>query len=520
MPVRRSPDAKTNGRSSPCRVGEQVELSTRYKSLANSWKELKEEMIMKAKKSKIISILLCSFMILVLLPTVAFAEGTSVAWIGETGYETLEDAVNHAVSGDTIVLGEGKYTLYGKKADTKGKDLTFVGQGADKTEWGIGATMPDPDKFGTEYNGDYSFDGSGTITFKNMTLQSSTADYLGFIRADKTVVENCVINGKTFYWGYKTASFINTIFNCPSGDYALWTYSSPEMNFDGCTFNSSGKTINVYTDGIGNFNCDFVINFNNCTVNGNTPEGKKDKAVMNINDSLMGNYNFIINLSGKNVVNGVTPDDLNKEYAKQQKDITCSRWFEFNTKYGNGNSGHTTVSIDGIKVWENGNMVGHEIDTENDCYTDGYKDDAYTITVGDWEKTDEDCYIRLVTKVCNYCGRTSEYEETGYSVTYTDGVDNTEIFKDQTTIVPDGDATPEFDGGTPTRDGYTFEGWNPDVDETVTKSVTYKAVWKEVLPTTPQTGDNSYLTLWISLVVASAFGIAGTTVYRRRKILR
>ena len=99
-------------------------------------------------------------------------------------------------------------------------------------------------------------------------------------------------------------------------------------------------------------------------------------------------------------------------------------------------------------------------------------------------------------------------------------MDNTEIFKDQTTIVPDGDATPEFDGGTPTRDGYTFEGWNPDVDETVTKSVTYKAVWKEVLPTTPQTGDNSYLTLWISLVVVSAFGIAGTTVYRRRKTLR
>ena len=68
MPVRRSPDAKTNGRSSPCRVGEQVELVTRYKSLANSWKELKEEMIMKAKKSKIISILLCSFMILVCYP--------------------------------------------------------------------------------------------------------------------------------------------------------------------------------------------------------------------------------------------------------------------------------------------------------------------------------------------------------------------------------------------------------------------------------------------------------------------
>ena len=81
-----------------------------------------------------------------------------------------------------------------------------------------------------------------------MTLRSGTANYLGFIRADKTVVENCTINGKTFYWGYTSATFTNTTFNCPSGDYAIWTYCSPIMNFENCTFNSSGKVINVYAD--------------------------------------------------------------------------------------------------------------------------------------------------------------------------------------------------------------------------------------------------------------------------------
>lgn len=148
-------------------------------------------------------------LLLGLMPTVALAEGESaaptpeyVAWIEEQGYETLEAAVTAAESGDTITLGEGKYTLYKKGAVTRGKDLTFVGQGADKTAWGIGATIPNPDLFGTEYNGDYSFDGAGTITFKNMTLQSGAVDYLGFIRADHTITENCVINGKTFYWGY------------------------------------------------------------------------------------------------------------------------------------------------------------------------------------------------------------------------------------------------------------------------------------------------------------------------------
>lgn len=298
-------------------------------------------------KKRIFTKMMTLFLILGLMPTVALAADESyVAWIGNQGYETLEAAVNAAESGATITLGKGKYTLYKKGANTKGKDLTFVGQGADKTEWGIGATIPNPNLFGTEYNGDYSFDGAKTITFKNMTLQSGAVDYLGFIRADRTVTENCVINGKTFYWGYSSAVFKNTIFNCPKGDYALWTYSSPVMTFDTCTFNSSGKTINVYTDNAGKY--DIVVNYKNCTVKGNTPEAKKDKAVMNINDSNMSNYKYIINISGTNVVNGVTPDNL-----------TGSNLFEFNTKYGAGNSGRTVVNVDEVTVWKDGKMVSH-----------------------------------------------------------------------------------------------------------------------------------------------------------------
>ena len=175
-------------------------------------------------------------------------ENLGQSW--ETAYKTLATAVTAAKSGDTIILGAGNYTLYGINSTrtTKGKDLTFIGQGANTTGWNIGAEVPNPDYFGTEYNGDYSFDGAGTVTFQNMTLRSGAADYLGFIRADKTVVENCTINGKTFYWGYQSAMFKDCIFNCPNKDYALWTYSSPVMTFDGCKFNSSGKVINVYTD--------------------------------------------------------------------------------------------------------------------------------------------------------------------------------------------------------------------------------------------------------------------------------
>lgn len=349
---------------------------------------------------KLFAIMLALVMVLAAAPVLAEGEETYVAKIGEQKYTTLEAAVNAAKSGDTIMLGEGKFTLYNKGAETKGKDLTFIGQGADKTGWNIGPEVPDPANFGTEYNGDYSFDGAGTITFRNMTLQSGAVDYLGFIRADNTIVENCTVNGKTFYWGYTSATFKNTTFNAPEGDYAIWTYCSPTMTFDGCKFNVSGKAINVYRES-GKFNVE--VNYKDCSV----VSTKDGKAVMNINDSRMGNSKFTINISGKNSVTGLTSDDLNKEYTKEQKDITCSKLFEFNMKYGDGgNTGKTIVNIDGITVWKDGKMVSHAIDTANDKYTDGYKDNAFDIdSIGEWTlQTGTNTYTRNISRTCRYCG--------------------------------------------------------------------------------------------------------------------
>ena len=491
---------------------------------------------MKERFGKLLGVLVCSMVLVGTLAVAAFADddvvpvgSADVAWIGETGYETLEAAVTAAKSGDTIVLGEGKYTLYKKGADTKGKNLTFVGKGADKTEWGIGATMPDPDKFGTEYNGDYSFDGAGTITFKNMTLQSSTANYLGFIRADRTITENCTINGKTFYWGYTSAMFKNTTFNAPKGDYALWTYSSPEMTFDGCTFNTSGKTVNVYTD-FGAGKNDITVNFSNCTVNNSA---EKNKSVLNINDQYMGNFKYRLNISGTNTINN-TAEGVDIFHDS----VTCSRWFGFGGKASSNNTGRSVVTVDGHDAFKDGKMVGHEV---CDNYTDGYKDNAYERSTSDWEKTDTDKYVRRVKKVCNYCGYSETYDEEGYSVTYTDGVDDKEIFKDQTQIVPAGDGTPKFDGEDPSREGYKFTGWSPAVEETVTKNVTYTATWeKEADPTdpdngdddttpsktngkttgkkvAPNTGDDSNLSLWAALLFISGGAAIGTTVARKKK---
>ena len=71
-------------------------------------------------------------------------------------------------------------------------------------------------------------------------------------------------------------------------------------------------------------------------------------------------------------------------------------------------------------------------------------------------------------------------ESTTYTVTYTDGVEDEEVFADEVhENLSSGVATPAFSGGTPTRTGYVFKGWNPEVAATVTGNATYVATWGE-----------------------------------------
>lgn len=439
-------------------------------------------------KKRIFAALLCVIMLFGMLPITALAaEPTAHAvTIERTGevYEDLVEAVKAAESGDTIQLGEGNYTLYKvpSTGHTKGKDLTFVGLGADKTAWNIGALVPDPANYGTEYNGDYSFDGAGTVTFQNMTLRSGTVDYLGFIRADKTVVENCTINGKTFYWGYKSATFTNTTFNCPSGDYALWTYSSPTMNFENCTFNSSGKVINVYTDYSAGKH-DIFVNFINCTVNNNSIFSKQ---VLNVNDSNMGNYKYIINISGNNKVSGISVDN-----------ITCSRLFGFGGDTGK-NTGRLEVSIEDTQVWGGGERVVEHAQNFStgsydngkapgklNQYTEGYKDNAFTETPTEWDwNAEKDCYTRTASRTCDYCGYYEEKEENGYLVSYDlNGGEPAENEDYTEKIVAEG--TPIALKKAPSKDGYVFAGWsdgdttyNAGDAVTVEHAMTFTAQWK------------------------------------------
>lgn len=440
---------------------------------------------MKQKsQNRFFAALLAVAMMLQMLPMLAFADDAPDAYAvkidGKEGsYAKLVDAVKAASSGDTIILGEGNYTLYGIKSDdtTKGKNLTFVGQGPDKTAWNIGDKVPDPSKYGTEYNGDYSFDGAGTVTFKNMTLRSGVVDYLGFIRIDNTVVENCVINGKTDYWGYTSAVFKDTTFNAPSSNYALWTYCSPTMTFNNCTFNANGKAINVYTDHSAGDH-DITVNFNNCTVNSNFQSYvsmfSNNKTALNINDSNMGSHKYIININDPKTIT-----------AARDKTTTCSQMFGFGGKAATNNKGKTDVYLNGELVWTNGKMQTHS-------YTDGEHDQAFTTTYSEWKTIDARNEWRDVTKTCNYCGRLLEEHKEIASV-YRLQYNLNEGAGDETANYNDAfyhENESVTLAAKPTREGYEFAGWlslkgklyNPGDELKLTGDEVFTAQWKKDEP--------------------------------------
>lgn len=224
-------------------------------------------------------------------------DGDAVMPVATTVVSTSEElvaAIAAASDGDTITLGEGEFTTYGNTSPKK--SLTFEGVGTN-TVWTIGDLNQDAKGEG---NGDCSFEGCETITFKNMTLKVDNKNYRGFIRINNTVVENCTLEGRTAYWGYETAKFVNATFNAPEGDYALWDYSTKAMTFEGCTFNISGKGVNVYVEAA---NADEgvtrTVAVNNCTVEST----KENKAFLNIKNSTQ---SYDVTLSGTNTVNGLT----------------------------------------------------------------------------------------------------------------------------------------------------------------------------------------------------------------------
>lgn len=444
---------------------------------------------MKQKKqNRILAALLAVVMMFQMLPMMAFADdgaaSSDVKIKGKEGtYTSLKEAVEKAESGDTILLGEGDYTLYNVDSTdtTKGKNLTFVGKGTDKTTWYIGAYVPDPNKTG-EYTGDYCFDGAGTVTFENMTLRSGPATdpnaKLGFIRPDNTVVDKCEIVGWTAFWGYDSAEFKNTTFKPIEGKDAIWVYSSKKATFNNCTF-TAGRGVKVYTEE----NKSVTVNFNDCTVenSGSYPAIYIDEYKL---EKEGGTERYNINITGNNHV------------TAQTNTYTCSKLFGFKRRENMHPGYFTNVKIDGELVWREGEMLTHD-------YTDGERDQAYNITYSSnnpngWVEEDGH-YKRHVIKTCKYCGYKEEKDENGYKLAYelnggtaAAGADYTEK------IVAENKTVTLAAAPAPAQEGVYFLGWedgngkqyNADAPITLTANTTLTAQWGDVPPVEPAGGGS------------------------------
>lgn len=429
-------------------------------------------------KNRVLAALLAAAMMFQMLPMLAFAaEDTHLengqAKIGDKVYGSVLEAVKAAPadgSTTTITLGEGEYTLYGTE-ETAGKNLTFVGQEVDSTTWKIGYPTSDQAGYG---NADFSFKNSKTITFQNMTLKAGPSyGYQGFAHTDTTVVENCVVEGMTVYWGYKSATFKDTTFKPGYLQYALWAYCSEDTTFDHCKFECKGKAIYAYNEG----NPLIKIHFKDCEVTGSLA-----KSALSVNDS---SASFKIYISGDNKV------------SAHRDTNTCSMVYGFS-----GNNGKTEVYYG--EENENPELVWGKKDGEpkgelkTHKYTDGEKDNAYTIDfVSEWENKG-DHFERKVTKTCNYCKRQfPNVTEKGYQLSYdlNDGTGAAGVDY-ASKIYPEGEKATV--AAAPAREGFYFLGWedgngkqyNADATITLTANTTLTAQWGDVPPVEPAGGGS------------------------------
>ena len=297
---------------------------------------------------KFLSVVLAFLMLAVMLPTTALAD------------ETFENMVYSAHENDTINLGDGSFTIPssapdGQSGQSVPNNLTFVGNGADKTTCVVSGITSG------ESTATYFFDGGKKVTFKNVKIDfGPVSDFDGFIRAGNMTFENCIIKGMGANWGSGDVVFNNCTFQYPDTynewTYNLWTYSGKSFSFNGCTFETKlgggdttnpgkAKFVNVYNQAesttqveITATNCTFTTEVVNDSVQPN-------KTIFNIGNGSA----WDISISGANT--------MNAKAAVCEKTGTNLYGTMGNDGINNNDNTGIQVKIENTSVWENGDNV-------------------------------------------------------------------------------------------------------------------------------------------------------------------
>lgn len=173
--------------------------------------------------------------------------------INRTYYDTLQTAINAAVTGDEIKIGSGTYT-FTAPLTIEDKQITIVGASDNSTIFNFD---------GGTYIADLSINADDTLVrFQNIKFSTSTFDMTnGFNLTDGSTLEfkNCIVNilgtpatgldlNEGYVYGYETSFTIGTsgyIFNVIVGEASLYSCS-----INGDVYSAFGKNIYLY-------HCDF-----------------------------------------------------------------------------------------------------------------------------------------------------------------------------------------------------------------------------------------------------------------------
>ena len=248
---------------------------------------------------KFLSLALALLMAAVLLPTTALADtavSPCVAKIGDTGYDSLDNAIKAAANeaDPTTINLEPGVTVYlssGVANESAARNVEIVGNNTQTVDVITNAVSAE--------GGMLSYQRDSRFVFKGVIIQAGEGNFDGIVCGDLTF-ENCTIKGKLTLYGAATftgCTFNNTMAN----QYSIWTWGGTDVTIKNCTFNTNGKAILLYGQATAQNPTNLVVN--NCTFN-DCNNGSAGKAAIEIGNDYDATYKLTVTGA---TVNGFAP---------------------------------------------------------------------------------------------------------------------------------------------------------------------------------------------------------------------
>ena len=249
---------------------------------------------------KFLSLALALLMAAVLLPTTALADtaaSSCVAKIGDTEYDSLDNAIKAAANGTdpTTINLEPGVTVYLTNGianeNNNSRNVKIVGNGTQTVDVIQNAINAE--------GGMLNYQRGSKFAFENVTVKAGEGNFDGIVCSALTF-NNCTITGKLTLYGAATftgCTFNNTMDN----QYSIWTWGGTTVTFTNCTFNTNGKAILLYGHSPASNPTNLIVN--NCEFN-DRQNGAAGKAAIEIGNDYGATYKLTVTGA---TVNGFAP---------------------------------------------------------------------------------------------------------------------------------------------------------------------------------------------------------------------